>query len=120
MDRRATGAHAEGIARRFLSAQGLELICENYRCRMGELDLVMREGDTLVIVEVRMRTHAHYGGAIASVDRFKQRRIVRAAEHLLLAHPRLSRLPVRFDIVTFEPHTAKRIDWIRAAFEAGR
>lgn len=120
MDRRATGAHAEGIARRFLCAQGLELICENYRCRLGELDLVMREGGTLVIVEVRMRTHAGYGGAVASVDRFKQQRIVRATQHLLLAHPRLGRLPVRFDVVSFEPRTARRLDWIRAAFDAGR
>jgi putative endonuclease len=120
MDRRASGAHAEGIARRFLGAHGLELLCENYRCRLGELDLVMREADTLVIVEVRMRTHARYGGAVASVDRFKQQRIVRATEHLLMKHPRLTRLPVRFDVVSFEPRSAGRIEWIRGAFLAAR
>lgn len=120
MDRRESGSHAEGIARRFLCAQGLELICENYRCRLGELDLVMRDGGALVIVEVRMRSHAHYGGAGASVDRFKQRRIVRATEHLLLTNQRLRHLPVRFDVVTFEPHARQRIDWIRAAFDAER
>lgn len=120
MDRRATGAHAEGIARRFLCARGLELVCENYRCRLGELDLVMLEGGTLVIVEVRMRSCAQYGGALASVDRFKQQRVVRAAEHLLLTHPRLRRLPVRFDVVSFEPRSERRIEWIRAAFDAAR
>ncbi len=117
MDRRAVGSHAEGIARRYLGAQGLELICENYRCRVGELDLVMRQGATLVIVEVRLRTHSRFGGARASVDRGKQRRIVRAAQHLLLTQRALARMPVRFDVVTLDAGVGGTIDWIRAAFD---
>ena len=97
MDRQTAGAHAEGIARRHLTAQGLELVCENYRCRLGELDLVMLDGRTLVIVEVRLRGRSRYGDARASIHRMKQRRIVRAAQHLLLRQRELARLPVRFD-----------------------
>lgn len=118
MDRRAVGAHAEGVARRFLCERGLELVCENYRCRLGELDLVMRDGTTLVIVEVRLRSRTRYGGAAASIDHFKRRRIVRAAEHLLMTHRNLNRLPVRFDVVTLDAGARENIDWIRAAFDA--
>ena len=123
MDRQAAGAHAEGIARRHLTAHGLELVCENYRCKLGELDLVMRERGTLVIVEVRLRSASRFGGARASVHRLKQRRIVRAAQHLLHTHRELARLPVRFDVVTLDRSAATadgsdtRVDWIRAAFE---
>ena len=121
MDRQTAGAHAEGIARRHLTAQGLELVCENYRCRLGELDLVMLDGRTLVIVEVRLRGRSRYGDARASIHRMKQRRIVRAAQHLLLRQRELARLPVRFDVVTLDRDTNgvdTRVEWIRAAFEA--
>ncbi|HEU4531397.1 MAG TPA: YraN family protein [Steroidobacteraceae bacterium] len=124
MDRQALGAQAEGIARRHLTAHGLELVCENYRCRVGELDLVMRERGTLVIVEVRMRRASRFGGARASIHGGKKRRIVRAAQHLLMTHRALARLPVRFDVVTLDrcadagEGVETRVEWSRAAFEA--
>jgi putative endonuclease len=118
MDRRLIGSRAEAVARRHLEDLGLQLVCENYRCRLGELDLVMLEDRTLVIVEVRLRSHARYGGALASIDPFKQQRIVQAARHLLMTQPRLASLRVRFDVVTLDAAPGARPEWVRGAFDA--
>lgn len=118
MDRRLAGTHAEAIARRHLQAHGLELVCENYRCRLGELDLVMLDGRTLVVVEVRLRTHSRFGGALASIDPLKQRRIVRATRHLLMMQRRLAALPVRFDVVALDAPAGTKVEWVRSAFDA--
>lgn len=120
MDRRATGRTAESVAREHLCARGLTLVCENYRCRGGELDLVLLHDNVLVIVEVRLRASARFGGAAESVDWIKRRRIVHAARHLLLMHAELRHLRVRFDVITFAaatPTTAD-VEWIQNAFEA--
>lgn len=121
MDRRhQTGSTAEATARDFLVAHGLALLLENYRCRLGELDLVMLERDVLVVVEVRLRGNRRFGGAGESVDFFKQRRMVRATNHLLLVRRDLRHLPIRFDVIAFDaaaPAT-NSIQWIRGAFEA--
>jgi len=112
------GDAAEDRALAHLAAQGLRLVSRNYRTPGrggGEIDLVMREADgTLVFVEVRKRAGPGFGGAAASVTGAKQRRIVFAARHYLLrlaAPP-----PCRFDVVGVE---AGRIEWIKAAFDAG-
>lgn len=120
MDRRATGRSAEAVAREHLCARGLKLVCENYRCRSGELDLVLVDGKVLVIVEVRLRASARFGAAIESIDWIKRRRIVRAARHLLLTHAELRRFPVRFDVITFSAATprAADVEWIKHAFDA--
>jgi len=104
----------------FLMARGLHILARNYRRRLGELDVIARERDTLVIVEVRSRMHQEYGGAAASVGFRKQRRIVRAAVQLLQRRRELARLRARFDvIVVHEPLGPRpRIEWIRQAFEA--
>lgn len=119
MDRRHKGRSAEAAARDFLIARGLTPLLENYRCRLGELDLVLLERGALVIVEVRLRRDGRFGGAGASVDYFKQRRIVRATRHLLLTRRELQRLAVRFDVVAIDaaaPATCA-IEWIRGAFQ---
>ena len=115
--RQEVGRRAEQRAADHLTSHGLELVLANYRCRFGELDLVMRDGPTLAVVEVRQRGGAQFGGAAASVTRSKQRRIVLATRHLLLTHATLRTLPVRFDVVTLEPAPAgMRIEWLRDAF----
>jgi putative endonuclease len=115
--RQEVGRQAEERAAGYLRARGLEPVLANHRCRFGEIDLVMREGATLVVVEVRKRASRNFGGAAASVTRSKQRRIVRATRHLLLTHPELRRYPIRFDVVTLEPaDSAERIEWLRGAF----
>jgi len=109
------GGEAEEVAERFLVRRGLEVIARNYRTRLGEIDLVARDGATLVFVEVRMRSasSARFGGAAASVDARKRRRIEAAARHFLA---RLAREPAcRFDVVTLDG--ASGIEWHRAAFE---
>ena len=71
----------------------------NYRCRIGELDIVASDGRVLVVAEVRMRSSDRYGGAAASVTWRKRQRIVRATRHLLAMQPALAALPVRFDVL---------------------
>lgn len=117
--RQEVGRHAEAQAAEYLSARGLEPILANHRCRFGEIDLVMRDGATLVVVEVRKRASREFGGAAASITYGKQRRIVRTTRHLLMTHPELRRYPIRFDVVTLEPEqAAERIEWLRGAFSA--
>ncbi|MCP5153913.1 MAG: YraN family protein [Ectothiorhodospiraceae bacterium] len=117
----ARGALVERAARRHLCAHGLRVLHANYRCRAGEIDLVAMDGATLVFVEVRYRARRDYGGALESVTRGKQRRIVAAAEHFLAAHADRELPPCRFDVVTVEPPASggpARITWIRDAFDA--
>jgi putative endonuclease len=116
--RQHSGRLAEQLASEFLRAQGLEILERNYLRRLGELDIIARQADVLVIAEVRSRASDAYGGAAASVGRAKQLRIVRAAQALLQQRADLAQLPVRFDvIVVSDPHSAApRIEWIRHAF----
>jgi putative endonuclease len=118
MDRQQLGRDAEQAATRFLEAQQLEIILRNYRCRMGELDLVALGPDgTLVIAEVRLRSRQNYGGGAASVDHRKQARLLRASRHLLATHPKLARCAVRFDVLDLRPSgTDYDVLWIRHAF----
>jgi putative endonuclease len=117
IDRRARGAAVEAVALAHLSEQGLRLIARNAHCRLGELDLVMRDGTTVVFVEVRYRAHAGYGGGAASVDTAKQRRLIRAAQVFLKRQPSLAHAPCRFDVVEARGDPAEpELHWIRAAF----
>lgn len=114
-----TGQAAEHAACHWLEAHGLHLIARNQRWRHGELDLVMRDGNTLVFVEVRYRANDRYGGAAASITRSKQQRLIRAAAHFLAAHPALAQLPCRFDVISACGNPATpQINWLRNAFTA--
>jgi putative endonuclease len=118
---RSIGQRGEDAAAHYLETQGLRLLERNYRCRGGEIDLVMRDRDTLVLVEVRLRASAAFGGAAASVGPRKQRRFILAARHLLLTRPEFRTLAVRFDVVALDggPAGVARMEWIRDAFRAG-
>ena len=117
------GRAAEARALRHLEAAGLQLVARNYRCRAGELDLVMIDVDArvLVLVEVRSRSRSDFGIAAATISRDKQRRCSLAARHLLLTHRELRRLRARFDVVAIDPAAAAGgepvMTWIRNAFE---
>lgn len=91
-------------------------MARNARTAGGELDLVMREDETLVFVEVRSRFRQSHGGALASIDVRKCRRLVRAARGWIAAHPDDARRPMRFDIVAFESEHGEP-HWLRAAFD---
>jgi len=112
---RQDGREAEHRAMRFLQTQSLRTVARNHRCRGGEIDLVMRDADVLVFVEVRLRRSRHYGGALASVDTRKQRRLIIAAQHYLQNHPWPG--PCRFDVVGIDAQG--ECEWVRDAFEAG-
>lgn len=115
MDRRATGDLAENSACAFLESQGFTIVTRNFLRRVGELDIVARAGDLLVIAEVRMRASDRYGGAAASIGPAKQKRIVATTSLLLQRHPELRKLRVRFDVLTVRDG---QIEWIRHAFDA--
>jgi len=109
----AGGAQAEALAAAYLQGQGLRLLQRNYRCRLGEIDLVMADGPVLVFVEVRLRRNADFGGAAASITAAKRQRILRAARHYLSGRPEPA---CRFDVVLLDALAADRIEWIRDAF----
>jgi putative endonuclease len=117
MLRTEAGGEAEREALAYLQKSGLKLIARNYRCKAGELDLVMLEGSTLVMIEVRYRSSLAYGGAAASVTLKKQRRIINAARHLLASRADLRRYRARFDVIAMSTlHDEPQ--WIKAAFSA--
>lgn len=109
------GPAAEKLAVEFLLRNGLTLIESNFRSRHGEIDLIMRDGDTLVFAEVRLRSHSAFGGAAGSITAAKQNKIVRTAQFYL--QQTRSRAPCRFDAVLLDSLDAKRVEWIQNAFE---
>jgi putative endonuclease len=115
--RKEAGTAGEDAALQHLRSYGLELVMRNYRCRSGEIDLIMLDGRTLALIEVRYRSDAAFGGAAASVTWHKQQRIINAARHLMTSRSELRRYPARFDVVAVSPGMdALRIEWIRNAF----
>ncbi|MBA1202470.1 YraN family protein [Pseudomonas capeferrum] len=113
------GQVAERQALEYLQGQGLSLLTQNWRCRGGELDLVMLDRDTVVFVEVRYRLHADFGGALGSVDGRKQKRLVLAATLFLQKESRWANHPCRFDVVALQGsrHAGQPLQWLKNAFE---
>ena len=122
--RQRAGDAAEEAACTHLRAQGCTIVARNARYPEGELDIVAQQAGTLFFVEVRLRSSARFGGAGASVDHFKRRRLVRAAQHWLLrtygGQARSGRAagwpPCRFDVITVDG--SGTVEWIRDAFSA--
>jgi putative endonuclease len=115
MDRRQTGSLAENSACAFLESQGFEIVTRNFLRRIGELDIVARAGDLLVVAEVRTRASDRFGGAAASVTFGKQRRIVGTTALLLQQYRNLRNCRVRFDVIVVRDG---RIEWLKQAFDA--
>ncbi len=125
------GTQAEFAASRFLLQHGLQLVVQNYHCRFGEIDLILLDRGTLVFAEVRLRNSKSFGGAAASIDARKQRKLICTAQHYLSSLRHIP--PCRFDAVLMRtPSAAVRstelnvqlefqnsdIEWIRNAFSA--
>ena len=112
------GTYAELLARKYLEKNGLKLLEQNYQCKAGEIDLIMRHGSELVFVEVRYRQKDAFGQAAESVVISKQRKIIRTAEHYLLS--RYTRYPAcRFDVISITGQAARdNIQWIPDAFQS--
>ena len=118
MSTQELGTRAEAAAREYLQRRGLVLLDSNYRCRWGEIDLIMRHGEAIVFVEVRYRSHARFGGALASVDQRKQKKLVRAAQHYL-QHGASPNTVARIDVVSCAPGEKGKlqVDWLANAIE---
>lgn len=112
-DKQSIGSRAEEDALQFLLGNGLSLVERNYRCRFGEIDLIMLHGESLVFVEVRKRRNMNFGGAVQSVSFIKQSRLIRTARHFLMKY----RQPptCRFDVIAME---GDRCHWLKNAFDA--
>ncbi|MGH8509159.1 MAG: YraN family protein [Gammaproteobacteria bacterium] len=118
MKTRERGAWAESIALRYLGARGLQLLTRNYRCLVGEIDIIMKDNDTLVFIEVRYRASAEYGSPLETINHTKQGRILKTAGHYLLTHrTSTAHVQCRFDVVVVTGAKAST-EWIKAAFQA--
>lgn len=106
------GENAEKQAYKFLLDHGLSLAYRNFRCKQGEIDLIMYENRTLVFIEVRFRSTDKYGSAAESVTKSKQNRII-AATHFFLSEKKID-CPIRFDVIAISG--SNKIDWIKNAF----
>ena len=110
-DRAASGARAESVAAEYLMRQGLAIVGRNFRTRFGEIDLIARDGPTLVFVEVRLRRSARFGGAIASITSAKRNRLISAANGYLAMIGREP--PCRFDAILMRDLDPQSIEWER-------
>ncbi|MDN5752300.1 MAG: YraN family protein [Nitrosospira sp.] len=108
------GSEAERYAEEFLLHRNLILLHRNYRCRFGEIDLIMREGVTLVFIEVRLRANPFFGGAAASITSSKRRKLLRTARYYLASLK--TEPPCRFDAVLLSACNEHKIEWIKNAF----
>lgn len=114
------GAASERLAAEFLETHGIRVLARNLRCKSGELDLVCLDAGVLAIIEVRQRAGMDFGGALASVTRRKQRRIIRVTRFFLQRRPDWRARTMRFDVVGVQglPDGDHRVLWIKDAFRA--
>ncbi len=108
------GDRAEHLAATFLERHGLKLVAQNYRCRFGEIDLILKDRGTLVFAEVRLRQNERFGGAAASVTAQKRARLLRTAQCYL--GDQANQPPCRFDVVLLNKLDEAAIEWIKSAF----
>lgn len=111
------GQLAEEIAAAFLKKQGLSLVEKNYRCRYGEIDLIAKELDVVVFVEVRLRRNNHFGGASASITQTKQNRLLAAARSYLNEFKKLPEC--RFDAILLADLSEQNIEWLKNIIDEG-
>ena len=115
------GQPFEEEAQRLLQCHGLSILERNYSARTGEIDIIATEGNVLVFVEVRARSHQRFGGAAYSIDNRKQKRIILTAQHYLQRNNRSEDRRCRFDVIAFEPRQSdagRPVHWFRGAFTA--
>lgn len=116
---RGRGRVGEEDAVRYLEAEGYEIVERNATTRVGEVDVIARDGDTLCFIEVKARQTDRYGPAVAGVTPAKQRRLVRSATLWLTENPQ-GDLPMRFDVLGLDAsEDGWRYTLVKNAFEAG-
>lgn len=115
--RRSFGNKQESLAADYLSQHGLTLLERNYYTRLGEIDLIMLDGDTLVFVEVRSRTNADFIDPVTSINARKQQRMQRAAQVYLKHHKLTNKVKARIDVLGLlhNTHGSTQFNWIKNA-----
>ena len=121
---REQGEYTESLACQFLENKGFKLVEKNFNCRMGEIDLIMKDGDSLVFVEVRYRRNNNFGSGAETITANKQAKLIKTASLYLQTHDKHNKYPARFDVVSItgfiETNNIDKInfDWIKNAFGA--
>lgn len=117
----SVGKYAESLALEHLEARGLVLVARNFRCRSGEIDLIMHDSGCLVFVEVRYRRPGRFASAAESVDQRKQHKLLTAASFFVARHRQFRNLAMRFDVVALDGRSPDqiRLQWLRDAFRPG-
>ena len=111
------GLHYEKMALKHLTKQGLKLLHKNYHCRLGEIDLVMRDADYIVFTEVRFRENPDYGNGLDSVTKNKQQKLIKTAQYYLINHGLYEKIAARFDVVSICKSQGKtELVWVKNAF----
>jgi putative endonuclease len=113
-----SGYISEQSARDYLVKEGLTWVTSNYRCRWGEIDIIMKDATHLIFVEVRARVSAEFGGAIESITLSKQRKIIKTATHYMVKNKLYDQCCARFDVISLQG-TAPQLNWIKNAFSDG-
>jgi putative endonuclease len=113
---KTAGAQAEDRAEVFLRQHGLVILSKNYRCKLGEIDLIMQHAEILVFIEVRLRTHQAFANAAESVTIRKQQKIIKTAQYYLQQHHLTDKANCRFDVIAFSDNGNP--EWIKDAFSA--
>lgn len=109
----SNGNAAEALAATYLQSFKLKLLDKNFRCPYGEIDLIMQDGNTLVFVEVRMRSSAIFGGALMSITPDKQEKLKRTAQRYMQLHGEQA---CRFDVVLMHAVDVNAVEWLKNAF----
>jgi len=116
--RKALGSKGEDLAVQYLKKKGFKVIERNYHCPAGEIDLIVREKNTLVFVEIKTRSSSDYGLPQDAVDRFKQKKMIEVARTYLAEHHLTEDIPARFDVVAIHlTPTGPDIELIKDAFQ---
>lgn len=119
--RRHTGNSFEQLVADYLGSHGFVLICSNYQCKLGEIDLIMKHGAVLVFVEVRYRLNSNFMSPVVSINARKQQKLLRTAQAYLKHHRLTDKMPCRIDVVGVTPdHSGDgfHFEWIRNAVQA--
>jgi len=114
------GERAEDLACEIVKSQGHKILFRNFRCKLGELDIVTQVADFIVIIEVKYRAHNHFSSGLEQVTAQKQRRIIKATQFLLSRYPHLGEYPIRFDVIAFsgELKAQYSYQYVEDAFQA--
>ena len=114
---RAKGHTVEQYALKFLKKNGLSIVTTNYHSRFGEIDIIAKDYQQLIIIEVRHRQHHHFGSSLESITLSKQRKIIQTTLYFLLENTEYQSWPIRFDVMASDQNQ-KQFQWIQGAFDA--